>query len=244
MEIVSNEETSESSIGYPKTLIGGEPRNGGRELISNPIISRISNPIITPISGRSPKLKSYQLFFKKTKETPITGRKTFIMEAAAAWRSLGRKEKDMFHQMVGVEKVVAESEAKKLQLRERSLWKLINEEEREMYQELSIEEKERYSKEAKSIKEPLRPFSIFLMEQKVSAVDGAGVWKMMSQGEKIKYQIQAKRDRLRFMKECLEGLKDKPASKHIHERVQSKLSKDGANFHANEFDRISNKRFS
>lgn len=240
MEIVSNEETSESSIGYPKILIGGESKDGGRKLISNPIIT----PIITPINAKTPNLKSYQLFFKNGEETPITGRKTFIMEAAAVWRSLKRKEKDMFHQMAGVEKVVVESEAKKLQLRERSLWKLINEEEREMYQELSIEEKEKYSKEAKSIKEPLRPFSIFLMDQKVSGPDGAVVWKMMSQGQKMKYKIQSKRDRLRFMKECLEGLKERPTCKHIHERVRKKLSKYGSSFYADQFNRISNKQFS
>lgn len=225
MEIVSNEETSESSIGYPETPIGGESKDGGAKLISNPITPLIRSPISSLISGRTPKLKSYQLFLKNTKETPITGRKAFIMEAAAIWRSLARKEKDMFHQMVGAEKVVAESEGKKLQLRERSLWKVMNKEEREKYKEMSIEEREKYSKEAESIKEPLRPFSIFVKEEKVSGIEGAVVWKRMLKGEKIKYHIQSRRDRLRFMKECLEGLKDKPISKQIHERIKSKLSK-------------------
>lgn len=238
--MVSNEETSESSIRYPETPIGGESKDG-RKLISNQIISPIIPPIIPPISSRTPKLKSYQLFLKNTKETPITGRKAFIMEAAAIWRSLPREEKEMFHELAGADRAVAESEGKKLALRERSLWKVMNEEEREMYQGLSEEEKEKYSKEGRSIKEPLRSFSFFLKEEKVSGAVwcsmtqgekmkaekvSAAVWCRMRQGEKMKYHTLARRDQLRFMGECLERLRDKPTCRHIHERVR-RLSKGG-----------------
>ena len=213
------------------------------EVRSSDVTKKLSKEVVDDIYKevfKNRKIISYQAFFKQRKDSPITTRPSFVIEAASIWTSLPRVDKDRFHELAGVKKEFAESKRKKYKLRERSLWKLINQEEKEMYYSMDAEGRANHAKVAASIKGPRNSYTVFLMEAQFALKEGSKQWAEMSEGQKNKFRIMSVRDRLRFMEESLELIPG-PTSAYVRERVRKQLSASASKFVANQFDNVLSK---